>query len=149
MHKLSCLGFCSSLLVLFRSYLVNRKHFVQYRNYKTSLLHPEFRKDLIWVHFFLYYIIHKWFTWEHLSREIFVIFWRLQTFSEKSNIGRLRFITVCNHFLFYNFAGPSKDYADPLGIIFDSKLTFIDHINNIVSKAFFTHLFIESASNLT
>ncbi|XP_063915696.1 uncharacterized protein LOC135131778 [Zophobas morio] len=139
-NKLRQFGFSESLLKLFKSYLIGRVQLVRYRNFYSEIYSPTSgvpQGSNLGPLLFLLFIND---IVEHISSEKLLFADDLKLFFEINTIDDFSYTKKQEPIIFnYNIDAVTlnrgEKYKD-LGITFDSRLMFNDHMTEIVSKAY-------------
>ncbi|XP_063909845.1 uncharacterized protein LOC135127332 [Zophobas morio] len=146
LDKLRQFGFSESLLKLFKSYLIGRVQSVRYRNFYSEIYSPTSgvpQGSNLGPLLFLLFIND---IVEHISSEKLLFADDLKLFFEINTIDDFSYTKKQEPIIFnYNIDAVTlnrgEKYKD-LGITFDSRLMFNDHMTEIVSKAYRMYGFI-------
>jgi hypothetical protein len=175
LRKLELFGFDNSLLALFRSYLLDRRHYVTYQNFVSKSFTPTsgvpqgsnlgpllfllFINDMVNVitcEKLLFADDLKLFIRIESDSDFNLLQNNLDAVVEWSSRNRLSLNTAKCFVSSYSRIRSVKEHTyiidqhrlervykfKDLGVTFDTKLNFNDHLNNIVSKALKTYGFV-------
>lgn len=175
LNKLSRFGICDHLLLLFKTYLFDRKNFVTHRNFKSKPIIPasgvpqgsnlgpllflifidditniiDSNKLLYADDIKIFRQINSLSDCQILQRDIDNILLWCKENNLDLNVSKCNVVRFTRKKLIINFEYKINDFVlssletvRDLGVIFDSKLMFADHINSIVSNCFRTLGFV-------